>query len=193
MQTKSGIKPMHNHNDDMKNKTWVSSTAIHPDLLATKELIYNPNEFICTQPQMEAESREYGGYVFTLNDLCIRFRVAKITPTKIGQFVTLWKRIGTGPIQPFDLSDPVDIFVVSTRKEDQFGQFVFPKSVLYDHDILSNKNKGGKRAIRVYPSWDKPTSKQAQKTQAWQLKYFLEIAKTPSIDCVRSQMLYCLK
>jgi hypothetical protein len=38
---------------------------------------------------MEAESAEYGAYTFELNDLSVRFRVAKITPTKIGQFVTL--------------------------------------------------------------------------------------------------------
>jgi hypothetical protein len=29
-------------------------------------------------------------------------------PTKVGQFVTLWKRLGRGPIQPFDLSYPVE-------------------------------------------------------------------------------------
>jgi MepB protein len=42
-----------------------------------------------------------------LNGLRVQYRVAKITPTKVGQFVTLWKRVGRGPIQPFDLSDPV--------------------------------------------------------------------------------------
>ena len=29
-------------------------------------------------------------------------------------------------------------------------------------------------AIRVYPIWDKPTSKQAMETQKWQLEYFVE-------------------
>ncbi|MFQ6421766.1 MULTISPECIES: MepB family protein [unclassified Bacillus (in: firmicutes)] len=50
----------------------------------------------------------------------------------------------------------------------------------------------GKRAIRVYPPWDKTTSRQAQKTQAWQLEYFLEIPVNRPIDCVRAQMLYSL-
>lgn len=177
----------------MRNiNSWTSLSSIHSDLLATRDLVYNLIEFKCSQPQMEPECSEYGGYVFKLNGLSIRFRVAKMTPTKIGQFVTLWKRIGNGPIQPYDLCDPIDYFVISARKDTHFGQFVFPKSILYDHDIVSKMNKGGKRAMRVYPSWDKPTSKQAQKTQAWQLAYFLEIPKNQSIDCARSQMLYQL-
>lgn len=32
-------------------------------------------------------------------------------------------------------------------------------------------------AIRVYPSWDKPVSKQAIKTQSWQLEYFIELSQ----------------
>ncbi|MCI0768095.1 MepB family protein [Bacillus sp. TL12] len=40
---------------------------------------------------------------------------------------------------------------------------------------VSNKGQGDKRAIRVYPPWDKLTSRQNQKKQIWQLKCFLEI------------------
>ncbi|MEQ4486441.1 MepB family protein [Cohnella silvisoli] len=93
-------------------------------------------------------------------------------------------------IQPYDVSDPVDFFVISTRKGSNFGQFIFPKAVLCDQDIVSNKGKGGKRAMRVYPSWDNPTSRQAQKTQRWQLEYFLEIPVDAPVNFVRAQMLY---
>ncbi|MED3090108.1 MepB family protein [Bacillus toyonensis] len=172
--------------------SWVSSVTIHSDLLVTKDLVYNPCRFECSQPRIEAQNAEYGAYVFNLDALPIRFRVAKITPTKVGQFVTLWERMGDGPIQPYDISDPVDLFVISTRKGNNFGQFVFPKAVLCNRDIVSNNGKGGKRAIRVYPPWDKPTSRQAQKTQIWQLEYFLEIPVNTPIDCVRAQMLYSL-
>lgn len=123
---------------------------------------------------VELESTEYGACRFQLNDSNILFRTAKITPTKTGQFVTLWKRINKGPIQPFDSSDSIDFFIISVRKEDQYGLFVFPKSVLVDKEIVSDI-KEGKRAIRVYPPWDTTTSRQAQKTQKWQLDYFLEI------------------
>jgi hypothetical protein len=170
--------------------SWTSSDTIHSDLLATKDLVYNPCRFDCSRPLLEAQNAEYGAYVFNLNGLPIRFRVARITPTKVGQFVTLWERIGNGPIQPYDVLDPVDLFVISIREGNNFGQFIFPKAVLCEHDILSNKGKGGKRAIRVYPPWDKTTSRQAQKTQIWQLEYYLEIPQIAPIDCVRAQTLY---
>ena len=162
--------------------------TIHPEISAADGLIYKPCEFEISTPRKEAESAEYGAYAFELNGLNVRFRVAKVTPTKIGQFVTLWKRIGNGPIQPFDVSDEVDLFIVSTRKNNHFGQFIFPKSALCEQSIVSKNGKGGKRAMRVYPPWDKTTSKQAEKTQYWQLKYFLE---TP-IDLARAKTLHQL-
>jgi hypothetical protein len=170
-----------------------ASHDIDRALRASKDLVYDPCKFECSVPLKEAESAEYGAYAFKLNNLSIRFRVAKITPTKIGQFVTLWKRIASGPIQPYDILDPVDFFVVSTGQGDQFGQFIFPKTVLFEQDIVSNLGKGGKRAIRVYPPWDQTASRQAQKTQAWQMEYFLEIPNHKPIDCARAQMLYSQK
>jgi len=169
---------------------WTSSDTIHSDLLATKDLAYNPCRFYCSEPLQEEQNADYGAYVFNLNGISIRFRVAKITPTKVGQFVTLWERIGNGSIQPYDVSDAVDLFVISTRKGSHFGQFVFPKAVLCDHDIVSDQGEGGKRAIRVYPPWDNPTSRQAMRTQKWQLEYFMEIPVNIPIDVVRAQMLY---
>lgn len=162
-----------------------TTTSFHQDFLYTNDFVYNPNNFICSNLLAEAESKEYGGCQFKLNDFSIRFRAAKITPTKTGQFVTLWKRIGGGSIQPYDISDDIDFVVVSVRKEDNFGQFIFSKSVLCKHNIFSKDGIGGKRAIRVYPPWDKTTSKQAQETQLWQLEYFLEIPQNKAIDLTR--------
>ncbi|WP_240767952.1 MepB family protein [Paenibacillus sp. FSL k6-2145] len=76
-----------------------------------------------------------------MNSFSIRFRVAKTTPTKIGQFVTRWQRSEDGSTQPYDGSDPADMYVISTRSGSHFGQFVFPKHVLLQRDIVSIKAK----------------------------------------------------
>ena len=169
-----------------------SDHKIHADLLLAKEHLYDKCNFECSLPEKEKESADYGAYSFQLNNKSIVFRVAKITPKKIGQFVTLWKRIGNGPIQPFDCTDSIDLIVISVRKESRFGQFVFPKAVLCEKGIISTTTKEGKRAIRVYPPWDEAINKQAQKTQQWQLDYFLEIPVDKPLNIERTNMLYGL-
>jgi hypothetical protein len=136
------------------------------------------------------ESTEYAACSFSLNGISICFRVAKTTPVKVGQFVTLWKRFGTGPIQPFDWLDGFDFYVISTRHMTSFGQFVFPRSVLRDRDILSRDGHGGKRAMRVYPPWDAAMSEQARRTQRWQLDHFLDTSEEVAINRSRSQLLH---
>lgn len=157
-------------------------------LLETKTLIFDRCGLEITKAIKEKESAAYGAYQFELNTQKILFRVAKTTPTKVGQFVALWKR--NGPIQPFDLSDDITFFIINTKSRGRFGQFVFPKSVLSHQGILSTDSKEGKRGIRVYPSWDVTTNKQAQKTQKWQLNYFLEIPLDKPIDLNRANLLY---
>ena len=151
---------------------------LHPDFIATQKLAYDPLGLQYSDLVQEIESQEYGACAFKLNDSLIRFRVAKITPTKIGQFVTFWKRIDNGPIMPFDMSDSFDFLVVSVRTNNHFGQFIFPKNILWQNGLISKEGKGGKRAMRVYPPWDKADNPQAKKTQAWQINYFCEIEPT---------------
>lgn len=163
---------------------------MHTDLLATNNLLYEPCNLSCSPYITEPESTAYGACSFTINNYKIQFRVAKITPKKIGQFVAIWKRSNIGITQPYDGSDAIDLLVISARDNNNFGQFVFPKTILIENNIFSINNEGGKRGIRVYPPWDKTVNKQAQKTQAWQLEYFLEIPSNGSVDCARAKMLY---
>ena len=127
-----------------------------------------------------------------LNGKKIIFREAKITPTKTGQFVTLWKRNLENKIQPFAENDDFDFVVISTKSNANLGQFVFPKSVLKDQKILSYSNNKGKLAIRVYPSWDQVISKQAIKTQLWQLHYFLRLSEKEMVTIELAKKLYQL-
>lgn len=167
-----------------------SCSAIHTDLAQALELIYTPNDLVMTEITREPESREYSACTFKLNQLNIKFRAAHTTPTKIGQFVTLWKRIGHSPIQPYDLSDPIDLFVISVRHDHHFGQFIFPKQALFEQGVISKDGTGGKRAIRVYPPWDITESRQAEKTQKWQCKYFLNLSESTIIDHAKVKKLY---
>ncbi|MER7582277.1 MepB family protein [Kitasatospora sp. NPDC097691] len=164
--------------------------TIHADLVAAKKLVYEPNGFICSQPVAETESAEYGAHELTVDGLSVRFRAAKTTPKKVGQFVTVWKRSAEGPIQPFDAADPVDLFVVSCRDRGHFGQFVFPRDVLCEQGIVSRAGVGGKRAFRVYPPWVLPTARQARSTQVWQADYFLTIPEGHPADSTRAGALY---
>lgn len=147
-----------------------------PDFLhETNKLVFNKLDLEIKSVYLEKESADYNACQLLLNEKKALFRTAKITPTKTGQFVTLWKRIPKGPIAPFTIEDIFDLVIINTETENHFGQFVFPKTIFIEKGIFSTDLKEGKRAIRVYPPWDKTTSKQAQKTQQWQLEYFVVI------------------
>jgi hypothetical protein len=154
-----------------------SFNAIFQDLFFVMELVYKSCGFYFTKPVADSESIDYAACSFNINHLRITYRSAKITPTKAGQFVTLWQRSTAGPIEPFHIKDEIDFFIISTRDNDRFGQFIFPKSVLHQQAIISDEHKEGKRAFRLYPPWGITLNKQAQKTQEWQLAYFVEISK----------------
>lgn len=165
------------------------AAALSPDLISAQQLVYFPCGYSFTVASIEAESSDYSACAFKLDEFAIRFRVAKITPTKIGQFVTIWKRSDNGPIEPYSISDKIDFLIVSTRKGDLLGQFIFPKTVLLKKGVLSTPKRQGKRAIRVYPPWDEPTSRQARETQQWQLDYFLAMPIEQPVDLERAKML----
>ncbi|MCP1995882.1 MepB family protein [Flavobacterium sp. HSC-61S13] len=154
----------------------------------SKTLIYDVLGLTCTIPLLDEESSEYAACSFNINKHEIIFRSAKITPTKIGQFVTLWKRSKSGPIEPFQIDDTFDFLVVCVQHDKRFGQFIFPKSILHQKGILSDSKRDGKRAFRLYPAWDQPTSKQALKTQEWQLNYFYEISEGAPHEKILSEI-----
>lgn len=155
-----------------------------------KERVFDTCGFTLSNLIIEKESTEYEACQFDLNNKKVLFRSAKITPAKTGLFVTVWKRTDNGPIAPFDNSDAIDLFVIDTRKGNYSGQFIFPTEVLAQKGIVTTGTKEGKRAFRVYPPWDKDLNKQAQKTQQWQLDYFLEIPLNKSINIERAGKLY---
>jgi len=115
--------------------------SFHGDLKVAKELVYDKCGFNLTDLKLNSESVEYGACSFRLNGKTIQHRVSKITPTKTGQFVTIWKRNQEGITEPFDISDDIDYIVITSKSGDNFGQFIFPKSVLADKGMLNSSTK----------------------------------------------------
>lgn len=151
----------------------------------TYKYIFKPLGFKLENIFEDVESKPYFGHTFKCNHRNIIFRTAKITPKKVGQFVAIWKRNKSGLTAPYHYEDAFDFIVINLQRGHNLGQFVFPKSVLIENGVISTNQKDGKRGIRVYPSWDKPLSKQAVKTQNWQLRYFLEIGATTNLEVAK--------
>ncbi len=122
----------------------------------------------------DSEAKEYYGYDFQAGKWKLKFRKAKITPKKVGQFVTLWKRNLQNTTEPFQESDTFNFYIIAVEENEKYGFFLFPKNELIKRNILTTSSKTGKRGFRVYPSWTKTTNKQAEKTQSWQTIYFLD-------------------
>jgi hypothetical protein len=158
------------------------------DIITIKECVYNPCNFKFANFKAAKKSVEYGACSFEVNRLKVIARSAKITPKKVGQFVVIWKRKDDGPTEPYDIADLFDLLVINSRSDQHFGQFIFPKSVLLKYGIISNGSKDGKRGIRVYPPWDNPNNKQAEKTQQWQLNFFLSL--DIPVDLQKARSLY---
>ncbi len=139
----------------------------------------------------EQESANYGACRFVLNGFTVVFRVARTTPTKVGQFVTLWKRLRPGEaIVPLDADDPVDFVIVCTSNTEHRGQFIFNRDILLEKGVLSSARHVGKRALRVYPPWSHPLAKEAVRTQEWQLPYFLSISEQGTADRIQIKQLF---
>lgn len=144
-----------------------------------------------TSLRIEPESGEYGASRFNVNGYNVAFRIAKTTPRKIGQFVTIWKRLNpTDEIMPIDITDNIDFIVINVFDEINLGQFIFDKKILLEKDIFSKNSRGGKRAFRVYPPWAEPFSSQALKTQKWQSSYFFDLMKDETININQVRRLF---
>jgi hypothetical protein len=156
--------------------------SVHSNLKIVKELVYDKCGFDLTNLKQNLESKEYDACSFKLDGKTVQYRTSKITPTKTGQFVTIWKRKKDGITAPFDISDDLDFIIITSKSGDNWGQFIFPKSVLADNGIITRNGKEGKRGIRVYPPWDLSTNKQAIKTQSWQSNYFFTIKNDNSTE-----------
>lgn len=123
------------------------------------------------------EARVYAGCEFSLangsgSTSRIVFRSAKVTPTKAGLFVTLWKRDESGNTRPYTATDSINEFWISAKTKCGYGLFKFTANVLEDVGVLSSATKPGKRGFRIYTPWDENLNPSAAKAWSWQRKFF---------------------
>ena len=160
----------------------MENSIIQTFITTIDTLILHPCNFELSKLLPESESKEYAAHTFKIGTFNVKFRIAKITPTKTGQFVTLWKRNTNGLTESHHIKDNFEFYIIGTKKDNLMGVFIFPKSVLFLNKILSDENNKGKNGFRVYPSWDLAENKQALKTQIWQSKYFVKLTENELID-----------
>lgn len=162
------------------------SEELPPELLFAIKNIYKVAGLTITSPpKAEAEGAEYSAYRLGINGKNVVFRNGKVTSSRPGNFVTLWKRPGK-EIVPLDISDGLDFAIVAVSNGVDKGQFIFDRDVLLKKGIFSNlgKEKKGKLSFRVFPPWASP-AKSALKTQEWQSKYFYKIPKDLSVNSAK--------
>lgn len=138
-----------------------------------EKFLFEANGLRILDATKDKECSDYFGYNFQLGDYKVKFRKAKLTPKKIGQFVALWKRNLVGKTIPFDINDDFDFYIVMVSKVPHLGFFIFPKKILAEIGILSADKQGGKRGFTIYPEWDIPVSKQGLSTKQMQIDYFI--------------------
>jgi hypothetical protein len=145
------------------------------EMLEFESLLLKINGFKIVKVIKDLECPDYSGYNFELEKQRLKFRKAKVTPKKVGQFVTLWKRDLSGQTVPYGIDDGFDFHIIMIVNAPQIGFFVFPKEILASMGILSAYGREGKRGFRVYPEWDVPLSNQGLRTKGWMSEYFIDI------------------
>ena len=133
------------------------------------------------------ESANYNALSFSLNNNKIIYRKAKLTETRPGAFLTLWKRpkalsANTNKPIPYDVSELDYLFVDVEEGPLRRGIFIFPVALLVNKGIVRSDKSKGKTAFRVFPAWSRDRgvsgtqvfSESAKKTQQWQLPYFVQ-------------------
>lgn len=124
----------------------------------------------------EEQHSDYEAAVAILGAEAWRVRRARITPTKPGAFVAVWRRARDGSTQPFDVDDPTAGLIVLVEDDQQFGCFRFTTAHLDDLGVVRSARQPGKRGFRVYPAWCSGLNTQAARTQRAQAPAFTDLS-----------------
>lgn len=151
------------------------------EIATLNNLVFNPLDLQISDIIPDLECEDYFGFNFKINQINIKFRKSKLTPKKVGQFVTFWKRDSDGKTIPFDISGDFDYYIIYVEENENSGSFIFPKAILEKENYISGKLSAGKRGFRIYADWHLPNNKKAEKTKYWQTEFFINFSEPENI------------
>ena len=130
----------------------------------------------------EEQNSDYESGLARIGEELWRIRTARVTPTKPGAFVALWRRNAIGETEPFPASETAvagALIFVSEHHDGtgRTGVFRFTRDHLSALGVLSSPARPGKRGFRVYPPWAQELNRQAARTQAAQAAAFVAIGR----------------
>lgn len=136
----------------------------------------------------ENQNIDYEALVFTIGKEKFRSRLGKLTPKKQGYFVAFWEKNDRGVNVPYSYKESPGKLIINIIDGEKFGQFILPKDILLEKNILSDEKHKGKMAARFYPPWELGLNKTALKTQEWQGDYFINLGE--DVDLIKLKNLY---
>ncbi|QRY61852.1 MepB family protein [Gordonia sp. PDNC005] len=116
---------------------------------------------------------DYAGRIARIGAEVWRVRTARITPTKPGAFVSVWRRAADGGTEPFPADEAVAGLIVFVDDGEHHGVFRFTADHLVRLGVTSGARSSGKRGFRVYPPWVGDLNPQASRTQRAQAHAFI--------------------
>jgi hypothetical protein len=128
--------------------------------------------------QVEEQNSDYESGVARIGNEQWRIRTARITPTKPGAFVAVWKRGKDGSTGPFTADESMSGLLVFVEEQERFGVFQFTTEHLTSLGYVSSDLHPGKRGFRVYPAWCTDLNSQASRTQRAQGSVFVELPRS---------------
>ncbi len=136
--------------------------------------------------EVEEQNSDYESGVARIGNERWRIRTARITPTKPGAFVAVWKRGEGGSTRPFTADESMTGLLVFVEEQERFGVFQFTKTHLVSLGYVTSDVHPGKRGFRVYPVWCTDLNPQASRTQRAQGAAFAELTPIKRTRAVQS-------
>ncbi|GAB2733114.1 hypothetical protein GCM10027038_34460 [Arthrobacter bambusae] len=173
----SAVGMLRDRQPDRLQAGFLSEYSLRVNFQAFKRFIDLTPAHADAQPfiQVEEQSSDYESGVASIGEEQWRIRTARITPTKPGAFVAVWKRGDGGSTRPFTTDESMSGLLVFVEEKERFGVFQFTAAHLSSLGYVRSDLHPGKRGFRVYPAWCTDLNPQASRTQRAQADAFSEL------------------